>query len=151
MNPETITEFATAVLATQRHTLTGGEIEACEWALTGDQFEDDMQIFDQEDPDEPDEPDEEPDREDYETKTAFQRDYDQWEEDMEDYKEEHRQWEAACAKLEKQRDEFTSHYKRLMSLFIQFSREIGEFIRQRDLTISRNTIETHNRLHPQAA
>jgi len=151
MNAETYAEHAEAILATSRGRLTGKEIEACEWATSGDQFEDDMEILNEEEPEEPDWLDEEPDEDDFENVAEFEKAMDEWEEERDDFESEHDQWEDECSELSARQSKFEYLMKLLKSLDIEFSREIGEWIANRDREISRKAVETHNRLYPQAA
>lgn len=129
MNTETAIETAEALLATSRHRLTGKEIEACEWAIS-ESFADDVEVMESPDPDEPDRDD-------------FNNEFD-YEDAVDERAEE-------CREMDEIIDAFGDLFVTLKRLHVEFYATICNWIDSNNRATSARAIETHNRLHQQAA
>lgn len=147
MTAETAIETAEALLATERHRLTGKELAACEWTQDPE-FENDIEVVNREDPEEPEQPDE-PEKDDFETTAEYERAHDMWEDEMDDWKTEHSRWEDQVKENAGDRAEFESHFATFKRLRNEFYVTITRWLDARDRETSRRAVKTHNRLHPE--
>jgi hypothetical protein len=147
MNAETAIETAAALLATERHRLTGKELAACEWTQDPE-FENDTYVMDWHYPSEPEEP-EEPEEDDFDTTAEYERARDRWEDEMADWETDYSRWEDKVEEYNRARAPFEAHLATLERLRNEFYVTITRWIDAQDRAASRRAVETHNRLHPE--
>lgn len=138
MNAETAIETAAALLATERHRLTGKELAACEWTQNPE-FENDMDVVNLEDPEEPKEPDK-PQDDQFDTTAEYARARDLWEDEMLEWRIAHREWEIEVKANARARAEFEAHFSTLTRLRLEFYATITRWIDAQDRSASRRAV-----------